>query len=246
MKLLVASVIVTSNIQIVKLVIQVHLASPVRMVTRDRMVVQVRPVQMEIQDERVHQGRRETRVLLALMETMVQMEKKVDQDVMVIPEDLEKWVHPDLPDEEDPHLLVNQEMMDVEETMVIQDAKVTLEEMASPDVMVETVPTVMQANVETLVKMEDLVKMVDQDKIVKAKMASLDQLVKEVLPVNQDWMVKMAKMGKTEIMVHVVHQDDLVSREKTVAGVMTENKVLQDVQVCQEKTVKKVKLVHQE
>ena len=59
-------------------------------------------------------------------------------------------------------------------------------------------------------------------------------------------MVKMAKMAKTEIMVHVVHQDDLVSQEKTVAGVMTENKVLQDVQVCQEKTVKKVKLVHQE
>ena len=246
MKLLVASVIVTSNIQIVKLVIQVHLASPVRMVTRDRMVVQVRPVQMEIQDERVHQGRRETRVLLALMETMVQMEKKVDQDVMVIPEDLEKWVHPDLPDEEDPHLLVNQEMMDVEETTVIQEAKVTLEETGNPDVMVVTVPTVMQVNVETLVRMEDLVKMVDQDKIVKAKMASLDQLVKEVLPVNQDWMVKMAKMGKTEIMVHVVHQDDLVSQEKTVAGVMTENKVLQDVQVCQERTVKKVNLVRQE
>ena len=185
-KLLVVSAIVTSNIQIVKLVMQVHLVSPVRMVTRDQMVVQGRPVQMEIQDERVHQGRRETRVLLVLMETMVQMEKKVDQDVMVTPDDLGKWVHPDLPDKLDPLRLVNQETMDVEETTVIQDVKVTLEEMVSQDVMVVTVPTVMTVNVEILVKMEDQVKMVDQDKIVKAKKASLDQLVKEVLQVNQD------------------------------------------------------------
>ena len=139
-KLLVANVIVISKIQQVKLVIQVHLVSPVRMVTRDQMVVQVHPVQMEIQDEEVHQARRETRVLLVLMETMVQMEKKVDQDVMVTPDDLGKWVHPDLPDKMDPQPLENQEMMDVEETTVIQDAKVTLVEMVSLDVMANLDP----------------------------------------------------------------------------------------------------------
>ena len=163
MKLLVASVIVTSNIQIVKLVIQVHLASPVRMVTRDRMVDQVRPVQMEIQDERVHQGRRETRVLLVLMETMVQMEKRVDLGVTAIPDDQGKWVHQDLPDQTDLHLLVIQEMMDEEVTMVIQDVKVTLDVMVNPDVMVATVPMVMTVNAATMAKMEDLVKKVSQE-----------------------------------------------------------------------------------
>ena len=56
--------------------------------------------------------------------------------------------------------------------------------MVTLDVMVATVQTVMQVNVEILAKMEDQVKTVAQDKIVRAKKASLDQLGKEELPVN--------------------------------------------------------------
>lgn len=110
------------------------------MVTQDQMVIQVRPVQTEIQGAGVDKDRGETRVLLVLTETMVQMEKKADQDKMVTPDEVGKWVHPDLPDKEDPHLLVNQEMMDVGETTVIQGDKVTQEEMVSLGVMVVTVP----------------------------------------------------------------------------------------------------------
>ena len=141
---------------------------------------------MEIQDEWVHQGRRETRVHPVLMEMMVRMEKKDDLDVTAIPDDQGKWVHQDLPDVMDPHLLVNQEMMDEEEMTVIQDVKVTLDVMVNPDMMVVTVMMVTMANVETLVKTEDQVKMVDQDKTVKVNKESLDQLVREVHLANPD------------------------------------------------------------
>ena len=184
--MLVASASVILKTQKVKPVMQVHLVSQDRMVTRGQMDDQVHRAQMEIQDERVHQDRRETKVLLVSMETMVQMEKRVDLDVTAIPDDLGKWVHQDLPDQTDRHLLVIQEMMDEEVTMVIQDVKVTLDVMVNLDVMAATVRLVMQVNVETMAKTEDQVKTVSQEEIAMEKSGNLDQLVTEVPQVNQD------------------------------------------------------------
>ena len=57
--------------------------------------------------------------------------------------------------------------------------------------------------------------------------------------------MKTEKTAKTEITANAVQKDDLVSKERTAAEVMTVNKVLLDVQVLMAKMDNKAKPVHQ-